>query len=561
MHKAGTQAYYFGPYCLEPSERLLTCDTQVISLAPKALDILTALVERSRSIVSKEELIKLVWLEQRVDEASLSQHVSLLRKTLGEHELEAGGRYIETVPKHGYRFVAPVKKRRAANRDARASVASMQRPSADRPSAEHLRVAESSNPDASASDTVAFEIPLRRGNVFLPGIRPDRYQFLSVLGAGGMGEVYLARDTRLERNVALKVLSEKYTDNSEWLRRFVREAKAASALNHPNIMTIHEVGEVDGIHYIATEHIEGKTLRAQMLGRRIELAAALDIVLQVASALAAAHAAGIVHRDIKPENIMVRPDGYVKLLDFGLAKPMTSELKSPLSLAMGAITSPGIVMGTLSYMSPEQTRGAKVDARSDIFSLGVVFYELLTGKAAFEAATTSDLIVAILTFSPEPLSSTLSAVPPELERIMDRALRKDPAERYRSMQDLQQDLKVLQKDLALRQHLGDAWSAKIPEAMRSEDTLVLAQAPPSQFAISETLFDPSAAHDLPVSSLPQSLAVPLVSSANTYESAEAKFEIPEVHYARSGEINIAYQVIGDAPLDLVFDKWGSICRR
>ena len=551
MHKAGSQAYYFGPYCLEPSERLLTCDTQVISLAPKALDILIALVERSRSIVSKEALISLIWPEQRVDEASLSQHVSLLRKTLGERELEAGGRYIETVPRHGYRFVAPMKKRKFANRDSRSTAASIQRPSADRPSPEHLRVAESSNPDAPVSDTVVFEIPIRR-DLFLPGIRPDRYQFLSVLGAGGMGEVYLARDTRLDRNVALKVLSEKYTDNSEWLRRFVREAKAASALNHPNIMTIHEVGVVDGIHYIATEHIEGKTLRAQMLGRRTELVVALDIILQVASALVAAHAAGIVHRDIKPENIMVRPDGYVKLLDFGLAKPMTTELKSPLSLAMGAITSPGIVMGTLSYMSPEQTRGAKVDARSDIFSLGVVFYELLTGQAAFKAATTSDLIVAILTFTPAPLSRTLGAVPPELERIMDRALRKDPAERYQSMLDLQQDLKVLQKDLALRQHLGDAWSAKIPAAMRSEDTLVLAQAPPAQVALSETLLDPSAAQLLPVSSLPQSLAVPLVSSANTYESSEAKFEIPEVHYARSGEINIAYQVIGDAPLDLVF---------
>ncbi len=541
QNKAESHAYYFGHYCLEPAERLLTYDTAVISLAPKALDILIVLVERSRSIISKEELLRLIWPEQRVDEAALSHQVSLLRKTLAEHELEAGGRYIETVPKHGYRFIALVKKRKSTVREARATL---------RQSSEHVSAPERVKADPSSSDTLALEM---RANVFLPGIRPDRYQFLSVLGAGGMGEVYLARDMRLDRKVALKVLSEKYTDNSEWLRRFVREAKAASALNHPNIMTIHEVGVVDGIHYIATEHIEGKTLRAQMLGRRTELAAALDIVLQVASALGAAHAAGIVHRDIKPENIMVRPDGYVKLLDFGLAKPMATELHSQASLAMGAITSPGIVMGTLSYMSPEQTCGAKLDARSDIYSLGVVFYELLTGKAAFEANTTSDLIVAILTYTPAPLSSTLSAVPPELERIVDRTLRKDPATRYQSMLELQQDLKALQRDLALRQHLGDAWSTKIPAVLRSEDTLVLSEAAPVQTVLSEALFNPSSVQVLPpVSALPSSLAVSLASSVNNYESAEIKFEIPEVHYARSGEINIAYQVIGDAPLDLVF---------
>ena len=552
QNEVGSHAYYFGHYCLEPAQRLLTCDTHVVSLAPKALDILIALVERSRSIVSKDELISLIWPELRVDEASLSHHVSSLRKTLGEHELEAGGRYIETVPKHGYRFIAPVKKRKAANRDARASVrASLAVPVADGAATKN---------SADGADTVA--LASRRGNIFLPGIRPDRYQFLSVLGAGGMGEVYLARDMRLDRKVALKVLSEKYTDNSEWLRRFVREAKAASALNHPNILTIHEVGEVDGIHYIATEHIEGKTLRAQMLGHQLELAAALDIILQVASALGAAHAAGIVHRDIKPENIMVRPDGYVKLLDFGLAKPMATELSSPLGLAMGAITSPGIVMGTLVYMSPEQTRGARLDARSDIFSLGVVLYELLTGKAPFEAKTTSDLIVAILTCTPAPLSSYLSAVPPELERIIDRALRKDQAERYQNMQDLQQDLKALQQDMLLRQHLGAAWSAKIPPALRTDDTLVLNPAAAAQGSLSEMLFSTSAGY-LPHASLAPSAPLPElnvasapvfagVSSAHAYQSSEAQFEIPEVHYARSGEINIAYQVIGDAPIDLVF---------
>ena len=172
-------------------------------------------------------------------------------------------------------------------------------------------------------------------------------------------------------------------------------------------------------------------------------------------------------------------------------------------------------MGTLSYMSPEQTRGAKLDARSDIFSLGVVFYELLTGKAAFEANTTSDLIVSILTTTPAPLSRFLSTVPPELERIIDLALRKQPAERYQSMLELQQVLKVLQRDLALRLHLGDAGSAKIPASMRGEDTLVLGEGAPVQAALSEALFDPSVAQVLPVPLQPQSLVIPPVPSANT----------------------------------------------
>jgi pimeloyl-ACP methyl ester carboxylesterase/DNA-binding winged helix-turn-helix (wHTH) protein len=556
MHKVGSHAYYFGHYCLEPAERLLTCDTQVVSVAPKALDVLIALVERSRSIVSKEELISLIWPDLRVDEASLSHHISALRKILGEHEAQAGGRYIETVPKHGYRFVAPVKRRKAASRDARVSVRATltAQPAAERATGDVRSSSDANTKDSAAAfDTTA--LPMRRGKVFLPGIRPDRYQFLSVLGAGGMGEVYLARDLRLDRKVALKVLSEKYTDNSEWLRRFVREAKAASALNHPNILTIHEVGEVDGIHYIATEHIEGKTLRAQMLGRQLELSAALEIILQVASALCAAHAAGIVHRDIKPENIMVRPDGYVKLLDFGLAKPMTTELSSPLSLALGAITSPGIVMGTLVYMSPEQTRGGRLDARSDIFSLGVVLYELLTGKAPFAAKTTSDLIVAILTCAPAPLSSIVSTTPPELERIIDRALHKEVSQRYQTMLDFQQDLKALQKDLQLRQHLGAARSAQLPAAMRTDDTLVLAPAPVAQVSLSGMLFSSGAGYlPPPAPSVPVAPAlVPAAGSfAHAYESSEAQLEIPQTHYARSGEINIAYQVIGDAPLDLVF---------
>src|SRR5437773_9271347 len=207
------------------------------------------------------------------------------------------------------------------------------------------------------------------------GTQLDRYEILSPLGAGGMGEVYLALDTRLDRWVALKLLPAQFTQDSDRVRRFVQEAKAASALNHPNIITIHEIGQVSveagGTHFIATEFIEGQTLRQQMTRGRMELPAALDVVAQVASALAAAHAAGIVHRDIKPENIMVRPDGLVKVLDFGLAKlteRRTPTVDADAPTMIKVQTDPGTVMGTVSYMSPEQARGLEVDARSDLFS-------------------------------------------------------------------------------------------------------------------------------------------------------------------------------------------------
>ena len=222
------------------------------------------------------------------------------------------------------------------------------------------------------------------------GTRFDRYEILSPLGKGGMGEVYLAQDTRLKRKVALKLLPASFTQNAERLRRFEQEAYAASALNHPNIITIYEIGESGEFHFIATEFIEGNTLRQQMADTRMNLREALEIAVQIASALAAAHAAGIVHRDIKPENIMLRPDGLVKVLDFGLAKLTESQALANDTDAVtvaASNTEPGVVMGTVRYMSPEQTRGLKVDGRSDIFSLGVVLYELVTGRAPFEGAT------------------------------------------------------------------------------------------------------------------------------------------------------------------------------
>src|SRR2546429_8964578 len=253
------------------------------------------------------------------------------------------------------------------------------------------------------------------------GKKLGHYQILSLLGAGGMGEVYLAEDTRLKRKVALKLLPAELTANQDRLRRFEQEAQAASALNHPNIITIHEIGQVDGLNFIVTEFIGGETLRQRMATERMNLGVVLDVATQVASALAAAHAAGIVHRDLKPENIMLRPDGLIKVLDFGLAKltePRTSKMDSEAATVARVDTKMGAVMGTAQYMSPEQARGLKVDARTDIFSLGVVLYEMLAGRAPFAGQTTTDVLAAILKVEPPPLNQSSPEIPAELERIV-----------------------------------------------------------------------------------------------------------------------------------------------
>ncbi len=288
------------------------------------------------------------------------------------------------------------------------------------------------------------------------GRRLGAYQILSLLGAGGMGEVYLAQDTRLSRKVALKILPSFFTKDEQRLRRFQQEARAASALNHPNIVTIFDIGETDSTHFIATEYIEGETLRKAMSRKRLRLREVLDIVIQTASALVAAHQAGIVHRDIKPENLMLRPDGYVKVLDFGLAKltpilPTSDDTKA--STALKVSTDPGTVMGTANYMSPEQARAQSVDMRTDIFSLGVVLYELIAGCLPFQGETTSHVIVSILEKEPLPLARYAPETPAELQRIVMKALRKDREERYQVIKELLNDLKDLKQELETQNRL------------------------------------------------------------------------------------------------------------
>jgi Tol biopolymer transport system component len=265
------------------------------------------------------------------------------------------------------------------------------------------------------------------------GQRIGDYKILSLLGSGGMGEVYLAQDSKLGRKVALKLLPVSFTRHHERVHRFEQEARAASALNHPNILTIFDIEEIEGVHFIATEYIEGKTLREHIADRKLELSGALDQVIQVANALAAAHQAGIVHRDIKPENIMVRHDGYLKVLDFGLAKLTEGKAASgePESQAFTAVkTDTGLVVGTTSYMSPEQAKAQEVDQRSDVFSFGVVFYEMLTGERAFRRDSDVDTLHAIIHEDPPRLAALNRMLPLGVEQVLRRCLEKQPERRY-----------------------------------------------------------------------------------------------------------------------------------
>ena len=276
------------------------------------------------------------------------------------------------------------------------------------------------------------------------GSRLGPYEVLSPIGAGGMGEVFRARDTRLRRDVAIKVLPASVSADAERLRRFEKEARAASSLTHPAIVTIYDIGQEGSVTYLAMELVEGETLRDLLAAGPLPVRRLLTIGAQVADGLAKAHGSGIVHRDLKPENIMVSKDGFAKILDFGLAKLTEPEPEAGRKTAaptVSAGTEPGLVMGTVGYMSPEQARGAAVDFRSDQFSLGAVLYEMATGRRAFQGESRPEVLAAIIREEPQPLASVSPGVPPPLRWVIERCLAKDPAERYASTEDLARDLR------------------------------------------------------------------------------------------------------------------------
>ncbi len=302
--------------------------------------------------------------------------------------------------------------------------------------------------DAPAYE-VAAEMLVGEATGSLEGQRIGHYQIMALLGSGGMGEVYLAKDTRLGRKVALKLLPDYLTDDESRVRRFKQEARAASALNHPNILTIYEIEQADGRYFIATEFVEGETLRQRMQNGRLKLGEAIEVAAQVARAISKAHETGIVHRDIKPENVMLDAGGQVKVLDFGLAKyiPLSNARDIEGSTIENAHTVPGMLMGTTAYMSPEQVRGLAVDERTDIWSLGVVLYEMVAGRTPFNGQTRSDVLAAILEREPEPLAGQQFELPRELQRITGKALQKEREKRYQTIKDLMLDMESLRQGL------------------------------------------------------------------------------------------------------------------
>lgn len=311
----------------------------------------------------------------------------------------------------------------------------------------------------------------------LVGRKVGAYEIIASLGKGGMSEVYLASDPRLHRRVALKLLPSAFTTDPERVRRLEQEARSLSALNHPNIVTIYEIGQTEEEHFIVEEFVEGNTLRqllTEATSRQMPAAQIVEIIVQVADALAVAHEAGITHRDIKPENVMVRPDGIVKVLDFGLAKFAVPA--QPNADAQAAVTTqPGVVMGTPRYMSPEQARGLKVDGRTDLFSLGVMLYEMVAGRAPFEGATMSDILAAILKDDPPSLPSLAPAAPPALVQIINRCLQKERDTRYATARDLAKELHQL-KEWLTSQSFAPAQSSQTTKWTRQWQVVVAAMA-------------------------------------------------------------------------------------
>ena len=283
------------------------------------------------------------------------------------------------------------------------------------------------------------------------GERLGPYEIFGLIGKGGMGEVYRARDTRLDRTVAIKVLPAEFSAQEERLRRFEQEAQVLGALSHPNLLAIHDVGAQNGTHFLVSELLEGESLRQRLEEGALPVRKAMDLGVQIAKGLAAAHEKGIVHRDVKPDNIFLTRDGRAKILDFGLAKQSSTEGSGENATITAVATQPGMVLGTAGYMSPEQVRGKPADARSDIFSLGAILYEMVAGLRAFQRDSSVETMNAILKEDPPPISGN---IPPAIERVIRRCLEKGPEERFQSARDLSFALEALDGAIFVWQREG-----------------------------------------------------------------------------------------------------------
>ncbi len=410
------ERYRFGPFRLDVAERRLTRDGKPTSLQPRVFDTLALLVRNAGHLLTKEQLMAALWPDTVVEESNLTKNIWTIRKALEDQD---GSDYIETVPRVGYRFVAPVRIEEASG-----SVAPPDRDTLE------AALPQPTSTKASPSDPPAGEFPGRLGP----------YTIVGRLGSGAMGHVYRARDERLKRDVAIKILSPSLADDRDRLRRFEREAQSAGSLNHPNITAVYDVGSHDGRPYIVTELLEGETLQSRLEVGPIAPRQAAELAAQVADGLAAAHDKGIVHRDLKPANLFLTRDGRVKILDFGLAK-LGPGYSVETGASSEAVTEPGLVLGTINYMSPEQVRGAPVDGRADVFSLGAVLYEMLSGRCAFERSSAAETMIAVLQDEPPGLAPGSGQVPGADSRILRRCLAKNPEDRYSSARELAIDLR------------------------------------------------------------------------------------------------------------------------
>jgi eukaryotic-like serine/threonine-protein kinase len=433
------QFYAFGPFRLDSEKRVLVRDGKPVPLAPKTTEMLLVLIENAGHLVDKDDLMRRVWPDAFVEEGNLNKNISVLRKVLGEWD--GGQEYIETVPKRGYRFVAPIFE------------------------VTHAEAGYQSQTSAGAN---------------LTGKKVSHYRIVEPLGGGGMGMVYRAEDLKLGRRVALKFLPEELASDPVALGRFEREARAASALDHPNICAIYEFGEHEGQPFIVMQHLEGVTLRERLAGldglpRHAESGGKnlpflmppfttdelLDLAIQIADGIEAAHQKGIIHRDIKPANIFITHRGEAKILDFGVAKLLDVDEQVNSSAGRNerdgdsvsgaathslSLTRTGIAMGTASYMSPEQVRAERLDTRTDLFSFGLVLYEMSTGQQAFAGNTAAVVHEAILRETPLSARQLNPKLPPKLEEVITKALEKDREARYQNASEIQADLSRLRRD-------------------------------------------------------------------------------------------------------------------